>query len=179
MLPSPRLPSQPETFDRGLSPWAAEGGFRGENRPAAGGLRFNFHWGTAGGREGKRHRRLKGRSRPGQREPEKRPARGGSEQPPPFRQAPSAPLPHRSAPRDPHQTRDPPRRPRGGRVPAPSSCPGTREQHVPTRLPRPCLPVAAALPLSGAGNFHSPSQVDPNSLPTSPPPHAAGDVPLS
>ena len=52
MLPSPRLPSQPRDLRQRALASGRGGGFRGENRPAAGGLRFNFHWATAGGREG-------------------------------------------------------------------------------------------------------------------------------
>lgn len=102
--------------------------------------------------------------------------RGTADRPSPFRRAPSAPLPHRSLP---HATPTQ-RTTRVGVPAAPHSHTlpllgdsGTR----PTPVPR--LPVSAALPLSGAGTCTPLSQVDPNSLPTSPPPHAAGDVPLS
>lgn len=155
MLPSPRLPSQPRDLRQRALALGRRGGFRGENRPAAGGLRFNFHWGTAGGREGGRHRRLKGRSRPGN-ENRKRAPPGESEQPLPLPpsalRAPPPPQPPRATP-----TR------RATRLGVPAGAASRRPPLArghgstsPPASPAPCLPVAAALPLSGAGNFHSP-----------------------
>jgi hypothetical protein len=72
------------------------------------------------------------------------------------------------------------RRRRQCRAPAPSAlwAPG------PCPLPQPHSPNTYLwLPPRqcprGSGNFHSPPQVNPNSLSSSPPPHAAGSAPLS
>ena len=154
MLPSPRLPSQPRDLRQRALALGRGGGFRGENRPAAGGLRFNFHWATAGGREGGKHCRLKGCSRPGN-ENRKRAPPGESEQPLPFRQAPSAPLPHRSRPaRPPPDARPASASPRG---PCPRALllPGDT-QHVPTRLPRPLLTCGCCLAAVRGGELPLP-----------------------
>lgn len=178
MLPSPRLPSQPRDLRQRALALGRGGGFRGENRPAAGGLRFNFHWATAGGREGGKHCRLKGCSRPGN-ENRKRAPPGESEQPLPL---PPGALRTPPPPQPPRAT--PTRRATRLGVPAGAVSPRPPLARGHAARPHPPPPPPAYLWLlpcrcPGRGTSTPPSQVDPNSLPTSPPPHAAGDAPLS